>query len=291
MTPRNYGMLLCLSGIVLLSPDVLAVRWLQLDHSSLLFWRGMMLTLGFLCVVLIRYRSGTFSAICNSGWVGIGSGLAFALSTYCFTQAMLLTSATAAMMIISASPIFAAIISWVFLGEGTSSRTLMTIALAFSGICVIMTDHSGYNSLSGNLFAFGTAVFMAVNFNLARKAAPRDLSPSLVLGGLFAACLALLHRPDLSPPALPQLGVIALTSVILMPIGFTLLQIAPRYLPATEVSLFLLLEAILGPLWVWLVLNEAPSYQTLGGSLIVCAALIYNALAQKPLNALQTEAR
>ncbi|MEH6823939.1 MAG: hypothetical protein V7629_08545 [Motiliproteus sp.] len=35
----------------------------------------------------------------------------------------------------------------------------------------------------------------------------------------------------------------ALTAAITMPVGFTLLQIAPRYISATDVSLFLLLEA------------------------------------------------
>jgi drug/metabolite transporter (DMT)-like permease len=71
-------------------------------------------------------------------------------------------------------------------------------------------------------------------------------------------------------------NLMAIGCAAFMPIGFVLLQIAPRYISATEVSLFLLLESIVAPIWVWLVLDEAPSVTTLVGSAVVFALLLYS---------------
>ncbi|OXS16479.1 EamA family transporter [Zobellella denitrificans] len=284
MNPRLNGMLLSTAGVVLLSPDILVVRWVPLDHGSLLFWRGILLFFGFGAVALYRYRGQLGPRLREGGLAGLGCALSFALTTYCFTQSMKLTSPTAAMMIISTAPVFAAVLAWLWLRESASRRTLITIAITLAGIGIIVADKDGHNSLAGNLYALGAALFMAVNFNIARRAAPRDLSPMLILGGLFASALALLHTPVPTLPGATELGVMALTAALLMPIGFTLLQLAPRYIQATEVSLFLLLEAVLGPLWVWLVLGEAPGERTLLGSLVVCAGLLFHCLGQLPRN-------
>lgn len=284
MNARLHGILLSTAGVVLLSPDILVVRWVPLDHATLLFWRGVLLFFGFGLLALCRYRGRLGARLREAGPAGLGCALSFALTTYCFTQSMKLTSPTATMMIISTAPVFAALIGRFWLGESASRKTLVTIVITLAGIGIIVADKDGHNSLAGNLYALGAALFMALNFNIARRAAPRDLSPMLILGGLFASVLALLQGGQPALPGTTELAVMALTAALLMPLGYTLLQLAPRYIQATEVSLFLLLEAVLGPLWVWLVLGEVPGERTLLGSLVVCAALLFHCLGRLPKN-------
>ncbi len=290
MTPQTTGLLLSIAGVILLSPDVLVIRWVELEHDQVLFWRGLFLTLGFSAVVLIRHRLKCLRAFVNAGWSGVISGFFFAGNTYCFTQSLQQTSAAAAMMIISTAPVFAAIIGWLVLGERVSRRTALTIACTLVGITVIAFDSGGDNSVTGNLFALGCAVFMAINFNWARLKAPRDLTPGLAFGGIFIAAVALLGGAGQATPSTVQLGAMALTAAITMPIGFTLLQIAPRYISATDVSLFLLLEAIIGAFWVWLALNEAPSTMTLMGSAVIFTSLACYAFGSRPLSRLKNPA-
>lgn len=281
MTPQTTGLLLSVAGVILLSPDVLVIRWVELEHDQVLLWRGLFLTLGFGAVVLVRHQRKFLRAFVNAGWSGVTCGLFFAGNTYCFTQSLQQTSAAAAMMIISTAPVFAALIAWLLLGERISRRTAATVACTLIGIGVVAFDRTGVNSVSGNLYALGCALFMAVNFNWARYKAPRDLTPGLAFGGIFIAMVALLGDSNQAQPSTAQLGAMALTAAITMPIGFTLLQIAPRYISATDVSLFLLLEAIVGSFWVWLVLSETPGTMTLIGSGVIFAALTFYAFGDR----------
>lgn len=272
---------MCITGVTLLSPDVLVMRWLALDHATILLWRGIFLTVGFGAVVLLRYRRDCLRALTHAGWLGMATGLCFALNTTCYTQALQRTSATAAMMIISTAPVFAALVSWFVLGERISRKTGIAIMATLIGIGIIAADAGGQNDTVGNLFAVGTAIFMAINFTLARLKSSVDLTPGLVFGGLLAAAFALLEGRPGPVPALAELGAMALTAALSMPIGFTLLQMAPRYISATDVSLFLLLEAVLGPFWVWLVLGEVPGRGTVAGSVVIFAALAWYGAPEK----------
>ena len=65
-------------------------------------------------------------------------------------------------------------------------------------------------------------------------------------------------------------------------IPFVLVTIAPRFIPAEEVNLFFLLETIIGPIWVWLIIKEQPSIETLqGGFIIILTIAIHSFLKLK----------
>ncbi|ARD43821.1 DMT family transporter [Colwellia sp. PAMC 21821] len=267
------GMLYSLLGVLLLTPDALILRWVAIEHSEVLSWRGIFFSLGFSFIVLVRHRRNAVRALMNAGWPGIISGFFFAMNTYCYTQALQQTGAATAMMIISTAPVFAALIAWLWLGERINLAVGLTIAMTLLGMAIIVSDADGGNSLFGNMMAMGCAIFMAINFNWARRHSSLDITPGLIVGGLIIIALgwvntsAVVARPE-------EIAAMFLSAAIAMPIGFVLLQIAPRYISATEVSLFLLLESIIAPIWVWLGLGETPSSITLVGSVIVLVALL-----------------
>ena len=120
---------------------------------------------------------------------------------------------------------------------------------------------------------------------LLRKAGDVDSTPAVGVSGLFTALLALPlvfltgegTAAILSLDA-AQWGWIALGSLVVLPLSFGLISIGPRYLPAAEVSLLILLEAVLGPFWVWLVLDEHPTTAALIGGVVVLATLALHSL-------------
>ncbi len=274
LSTRTTGMLYSSIGALLLTPDALILRWISIEHSEVLLWRGVFFSLGFALIVLIRHRTKALRAIVAAGWPGLVSGLFFAINTYFYTQALQQTGAAAAMMIISTAPVFAAVIAWFWLKERINLSVGLTIALTLIGMAIIVSDEGGVNSLSGNLMAIGCAIFMALNFNWARRHAPRDITPGLIFGGLMILTLGWLET-DTVMARPEEIGAMFLSVAIAMPIGFVLLQIAPRYISATEVSLFLLLESIVAPFWVWIGLGEEPSAVTLLGSTVVVLALLF----------------
>ena len=96
-----------------------------------------------------------------------------------------------------------------------------------------------------------------------------DLVPSVVLCSLFTTAYALTQSPQLSIN-IEQMLYVSVIGFILVPFAFVILTIAPRYANSAEVQLVYLLESILGPLWVWMVINETPPWSTVaGGSLLL----------------------
>ena len=70
-----------------------------------------------------------------------------------------------------------------------------------------------------------------------------------------------------------DLVIIPLICIMCVAIPFVLVTIAPRFIPAEEVNLFFLLETILGPIWVWLIIKEQPSIETIQGGLVIITTI------------------
>ena len=126
--------------------------------------------------------------------------------------------------------------------------------------------------------AIVASIFISGHDVIVRSAKPVDFTPCLVIGGLFIAAFGLLHA---TPFAISKYDAIylALLGFLVLPLSFGLLVAAPRYLPAPEVNLILLLEIVFGSYWVWLVLAEQPAPQAfIGGSIILITLVIHTYL-------------
>ncbi len=138
-------------------------------------------------------------------------------------------------------------------------------------------NHHFYGDLFGLITAFG----LACNANLARYAKSTDLVPSAVIGKLCVAIFAFFFVKDFTLVGTDMIF-IPIMCVMCVAIPFVLVTIAPRFITAAEVNLFFLLETIIGPIWVWLIIKEQPSSQTiLGGIVIIITIAIHSLLAIK----------
>ena len=145
----------------------------------------------------------------------------------------------------------------------------------------IFYDSLKIGNFLGDIFGFVTALGLAINANLARYAKKVDLVPSAVLGKLCVAVFAFFFVENFELNG-TDLVIIPLMCIMCVAIPFVLVTIAPRFISAPEVNLFFLLEVIIGPIWVWMIINERPSLDTIiGGTIIIVTIAIHSYIALK----------
>jgi drug/metabolite transporter (DMT)-like permease len=271
------GFWITLAGVVVISPDTLLLRLISADVGVVVFWRGLLSGLMILGWAAFQYRGRLFEALRALGPQGWAMALVFGVGNILFVLAVHLTSVANALFLISTSPIFAALISRVFLRERVSRRALAAIAATMVGVAIIAIGaEGGRASLAGDAAALGVALALATSFNIARQARSRSLTPAIGMAGLFscgvAGCAALVAGGGVAV-ASTEIAPLLIMALVIAPVGTVLITIGPRYIPAAEVSLLMLVEAILGPLLVWAVLAEEPPEATLVGGAVILTAL------------------
>jgi drug/metabolite transporter (DMT)-like permease len=271
LSDRGKGILMAIGGVLVLSPDSLMIRLAGLDDFTLLFYRGLFPVFTISLILLIYYRANFLPALLRIGWAGIFNGVLFAGVNITFISAIQRTSVANTLLFLSSAPIFAAILSLLVLRENQRPSTWLIIVLSLLSIFVIGWGSYGSDGLVGDLFALGCAILTAGSAILVRYKKHIDLVPSVVIGSFFTACYALSQSPELAISS-TQLVYVGIMGFILVPFAFVVLTIAPRYANSAEVQLVYLLESILGPLWVWLVIRETPSLNTIiGGSMLLAS--------------------
>ncbi|MCP5075817.1 MAG: DMT family transporter [Rhodobacteraceae bacterium] len=278
MTNQAKGLLLTALGVLLVIPDSLFIRLIQADILTIIFWRALLAGLMILFGVCIFYGRGTIGAFRLLGPYGLLFALTMSVGTFCFLAAVRNTSVANALFIVSTSPVFAAITSRVFLGEPFTKRLLWTTVAALCGIGVITVGSSGneYASYKGDLLAIGAAVALACSFTTARALRHISVVPAAAIGYLATASLAFPLATPFSLVGVEWTYIIVLGAVFI-PFGTSLMAMGPRYITAPEVSLLLLLEAVLAPLLVWYVLAEHPgNWALVGGAIVIGALFVSN---------------
>ncbi len=273
LSDRGKGILMALGGVFVLSPDSLMIRLADLDDYTLLFYRGLFPIFSISLLLWLYYRQRFIGALLGIGLAGILNAFLFAAVNITFISAIQRTSVANTLLFLSSAPIFAALLSLVVLRENLRPSTWLIILLSLISIFIIGWGSYGSDGLSGDLFAVGCAIFTACSAILVRYRKELDLVPSVVLGSLFTAAYALTRSPELAVET-SQLVYVGIIGFVLVPVAFIVLTIAPRYANSAEVQLVYLLESILGPLWVWLVIHETPSLNTLiGGSMLLLSVV------------------
>lgn len=278
LSPHLYGTLITTLGVIILSPDALLIRLIGADGWTILFWRGLFFAAGIWGYYILRHGRNSIGLLTATGKRGLLAAALFTLSTIFFILAITHTSVANTLVIIATAPLWAAILSRLFLKERIGLLTWIAILICVGGISLIFIGSLGGGSRHGDIFALVCAFGLAGQITTVRHAKDIDMVPTLGSSGLLVAAIA---YPLADPGSVSQEGFfyLILLGVFILPLAFGLITIGPRYIPAPEVSLLMLLESILGPLWVWLVVNEVPQSETLiGGTLVITTLVIHSCL-------------
>ena len=292
MTRHLKGLLMSVFAVVILSPDSVLIRLVEdaspeVDSWTVLFWRGLLYAVGVSLLVFMKYRSKTIAEFKNIGKGGLVIGFFSGISTGTFVFAIVYTSIANALVIISTGPIMIAIVAWFLLKEKSSVITWTSMIIVFIGIYIVMSGSFGGKNLVGDFFALITAVMMGFTFTLTRKYKHINMVPVNAIGGLIAALIAFVMANQISVPAEVVGYIIAMGAIL--SISFSLITIAPRYMPAAEVGMIMPLETVLGSLIAWYFISEVPSTNAIIGGTIVIVTLFLHSwystrLAKNQLN-------
>jgi len=276
---RLRGTLLVATGVFIISFDALLVRLAAVDGWNVSFWRGLFMALSML-PLLWRQRSRTKPTGNSYSGLWLAATL-MTSSTLCLVLAFTLTKAANAVVILSASPLFAAIFSSFFLKEICALKTWLAILSCIGGVVWVMAGSLAGGGLQGDILAAVSALCIGGYFTVYRHN-PSLSPPSVILrsGALLALFSCFLATPFALP--LSTYGWLMLAGLIQMPAASLLMAASARYLPAAEVSLFLLLETVLAPVWVWWIFGELPPETTLlGGGLILGTLILHTVTGLK----------
>lgn len=253
-----------------------------IDGVEVVFWRSLFTAL-FVALYLLFFRKKRFLAgLKNMGFSGFLSSIMWAVIFTCFMLSLALTTVANTLVVGSITPLLTAFFSWLFLGQKTSIRCWMAIFIAFLSVVWIFAGNSGGltdNHLTGLFFALAVPFAYATNFVILSKAGKTiDMMPSIFLGGVLSF---LMMTPLVFPleATVKDIGILALLGVFQLGVPSLLLIYVSRFLLPAEMALFAMLEIVLGPLWVWIGMNEVPSKETLIGGSIVLLCIIFHEVA------------
>ena len=265
---QQKGSLLAFIAVMFITPDSLFIRLSNIETWGMLFYRGAIPFIVVLSGLLLFYKKNFFKALFNVGYPGIFYVLSFSICNITFIISIQNTNVANTLIMISLAPMLSAILGALFLKETPDRKTWFAIIVTFVAATYIFYDSIQLGNVIGDIFGLITALGLAINANLARYAKDRDLVPSAVIGKLFVAIFAFFFVESFELVE-KDLIIVPLMCVMCVALPFVLVTIAPRFITAAEVNLFFLLEVILGPIWVWLVIKEQPSLETIQGGIVI----------------------
>ncbi len=280
MNNLGSGLMLALAGALLLTPDTLLMRLSGLDGGAMLAWRACLAGLVFLSIGLIarfKEEKGNRARVSSFGFwslvicqIGNASFFAFGIA---------LAPVAVVLLAVATVPVIAALLGYFLLGELADRRVWATIVLVFSGILMSVAGdiergmNIDFETLLGACCGLAVAISLAFNFVIIRKNKTVPFELAIGLGALIAGCTAFYLWPAAWQVRGASLIYISVTGLIILPVSFFLLSKASRLTSAANVSMIMLLETVLGPLWVWRGIKETPNSLTLLGGVLVVGAL------------------
>ena len=280
--PKGFGIFLSIIGVMILTPDTMVMRFSNLDQWPLMGWRGVLMGVTLMLIWLFILKPSVEKELRTLySWKGVVVIFAFSINSIFFTLGILETSVMLVLTALATMPVFAAILSSFMLKEAQGWLGWLTIIAAMVGVTIAVSD--GNNAIGqpegsiilGALFGAITAFGLALTFTMARKYPDLAVLPAGAIGALVSGIIGFALSSVEGVFNAPIWTVLCM-GVIILPVSFTCLIIAPRYTTSAIVSLIMLLEMVIGPFWVWIGIGERPSIMMIFGSVLVLVVIAFH---------------
>jgi drug/metabolite transporter (DMT)-like permease len=290
---KKHAVLLILTGGTFMSFVGLYMRLLsQADGFQILFYRSLSLCfmVGLVCCLRRKVSPFNFLKSIDRNDFTIGMVLSLAFASYVF--AMLYTTVASTLLILSATPFMAATIGWLWINERPRPITWVAMAFAIAGIYFMVESGYQLGNNIGNLLALLSGFWFALMLVMARRSGKDDILGGTFVGGLICvvigASMALLIGTGLRVLTLDLIIILGM-GAFGIGIGIALVTWGASHVPAAEVSILVLIESVLGPVWPWIFLNEAMTLSEIfGGALVLGSVVVFALFSTKPAsNSLQ----
>lgn len=271
---RERGWALAAFGMLMVSTDSFFIRTADFDSWTIAFVFGVASTFSLSIVAHIR-RTEPVAVVVRRAPVPLaGIALLSAATQISFTAAVNHTAVSNVVVIVAATPIFAAALGWLLLRERIARRLATAITLVIVGIAIVVSGSLGAPTIDGDLLALAAIVMFSFSVILWRRHPEIDRPFALALS---SATMALVAAPFASIGDAPLRVFLAagLMGLVFNPIGRISYTSAPKYAPVADVALFTPVETVAATAWAWLFFSERPSLQTAVGGVIVIAAVLF----------------
>ena len=275
LNDQQKGSLLAFVAVMFITPDSLFIRLSNLDTWGLVFYRGIIPFFTVFFGMLMIYQLNFFKILLKSGYQGIIYIITFSITNVTFVVSIQNTNVANTLVMVATAPMLSAILGSVFLKEHADKKTWISIIITLCAIIYIFSDSLKLGNFFGDILGFITAIGLAVGAVTIRSAKSKNLVPAAVVGKLLVAIFALIFIENFALIE-NDLIIVPIMCIMCVAIPFVLVTIAPRFIPAAEVNLFFLLETIIGPIWVWLIVKEQPSLETLLGGLVIITTIAFH---------------
>jgi drug/metabolite transporter (DMT)-like permease len=277
---RRQGQLFIVLAAIAWSTAGVMQRELSVDTATQLMGRASFAALALGVFVVVLSRGRPLAAFREVGVAGLAVAVATACASGMFIFALNHANVANVLFLQAASPVAAALLAWLALGERISRRSAVAMGIAVLGVG-LMVGGPGSGGVLGVAASLLMTVAFAISIVITRHRRDVSMAPAICLSQVI---LVLGTAPFAHPGAATERDVLflALLGVGQMGLGLAFLTMGARLLPASEVALITLLEVVLGPIWVWLALGEEPGTATLAGGAIVVAAIVIQTLGAPP---------
>lgn len=265
--------MIAISSIILSFGGLIVRNIEEADPWQINFYRASGLSVAIAVVLAVNYRGEAVERIRRSGRAGVIAGGSLAAAGMSYIQAITHTTVANTMFTLAAIPFITAALAWLFLQERLRLTTVVSMAIAFSGVFLMVVDGFGLGATYGNLMALATALFFSIFAIIVRKNRNIDMLPALLVSGIAIMFTTLSVRYGQLSIGWHDLMLCIVWGGLMSGFANWMFIAASRHLAAAELTLFMLLEFALAPIWVWLFLNEEPTHWSLIGGLVVIASV------------------
>jgi drug/metabolite transporter, DME family len=287
MTDRDYlkGVAAGIAATLLWSLSGVFARHMESKDAWLLNgWRGLATAVCLGVFLAITYRGnllGQFRKIEAKALLACAGF--FAAGSTLYLTALEGAPVANVSCLTAVSPVFAALLAWLFLQERGDGRIWLATMLAIGGTAVIFMDGMalGWQNLAGNGIALATAFCFAGQTVALRRFRSVDMVPAIAVGALAVFLILGVAMGHLAISS-HDLKIVLLMGAIQLAAPIALYVYAARYLRAMQLSLITLLDVVFNPLWAWIGVGEVPQRNAMLGGLVIVAAVLLT-LMRRPV--------
>ncbi len=271
---HRLAVLLVLASSTINSVGGLLLRSIDMAGPwQVLFYRQLALMVCLILVLVLYYRGRIVAEFIGIGRFGVFAGLAVGLGSTCFILSLSSTTVANTLFVLSTSPFVTAVMAWLWLKEPVGWSTWIAMALALVGIAVMVGGGFAAGTVFGNVMALITVACFSIFVVLLRRGRATNMIPTVVVGSAVATIsAAVVLRGDFAVSWHDFAICVGWGAVLSTTVHFLFVW-SSRFVRGAELMLLVLVEFVLGPLWVWLFVNEVPRAATLVGGAIVIAAV------------------
>ena len=267
------GILQLVASGFFLSTSGIALRIIeQADGWQILFYRSLALSVTILLILVFQKGSRVFDEFRGLEWNDCLLAVFLGTGFVAYVFALLYNTVANALFIFSCAPFVAGFLGWILLGERVATRTWFAIGAAMAGLTVMVGSELAVSRYLGTLIALWIPIAYAASIIAVRSSKRENMLAALCLAGLVSGGLSAIFVTDYAL-TLQDLIISLYLGVFQVGVGFTLVVLGTRYVPAAQVGLLAMVEPVLAPIWVWMGVGEVPGLTTIVGGAIIFLAI------------------